>query len=253
MYIPRTAIKAVSLAMARNSVHHYLNGLLLESSGDTVRLVATDGVRLHMIDIEQSTAGEQSEPTPPLPEGVIVPRELVDWALKNSTKRAPGVTVSVVPTPPADNGAARPPVITVTAGSASMSAPAVDGRFPDYLRAIPTELSGEAGQYNPTYIADAYAAVLELYDSRGKRYCAPQLQHNGTGPALMTFGRFAAVIMSWRAGIARDGTPDAIDPRLLYPVGRALAGERAAVPLPPGWEAEQGAVDYANAVSKAAP
>ncbi len=216
MFIPRTALKAVSLAMAKNDVRYYLNGMLLESSGDTVRLVATDGARLHMIDIEQS------EPTAPLPDGVIIPRELVEWALKNSTKRAPGITVRVVPTPPADDGKARPPVITVTAGSASMSAPAVDGRFPDYLRVIPTDLSGETGQFNPTYVADAYAAVLELADLRKGQTCAPQLQHNGTGPALMTFGRFAAVIMPWRCG------KDTIDLRLLYPVGRALSSERAA-------------------------
>ncbi len=210
MYIPRTALKAVSLAMARNSIRHYLNGMLLESSGDTVRLVATDGAHMHLMDVPQSSTGEQSEPTAPLPAGVIVPCALVEWALKNSTKRAPGITVCVVPTPPADDGTARPPVITVTAGSASMSAPAVDGRFPDYLRAIPTELTGETGQYNPLYVADAYAAVLEL---AGGKAVAPQLQHNGTRPALMTFGRFAAAIMPWRC------SEDMIDARLLAPVG----------------------------------
>ncbi len=230
MLIPRNALKAVSYAMARNDTRPCFNGLLIGSSGDTVRLVATDGPRLHMIDIEQPTAGtytygiEHTEPTAPLPDGVIIPRELVDWALKMSTKRAPGITVRVVPTPPADDGKARPPGITVTAGGASMSAPAVDDRFPGYLHLIPTEMSGATGQFNPTYVADAYLAVLEL---AGKGV-APQLQHNGTGPGLMTFGRFAAVIMPWRAGIARDGTPDAIDPRLRHPVGRALASERAA-------------------------
>lgn len=239
MFIPRTALKAVSLAMARNDIRHYLNGLLLESSGDTIRLVATDGARMHLMEIEQS------KPTAPLPDGVIMPCALVEWALKNSTKRAPGITVCVVPTPPADDGTARPPVITVTAGSASMSAPAVDGRFPGYLCVIQRDLTGETGQYNPTYVADAYAAVRELAGEP----VAPQLQHNGTRPALMTFGRFAAVIMPWRAGIARDGTPDAIDPRLLYPVGRALASDRSEAP---GWEAEQAAVDYANAQVRAA-
>lgn len=206
--IPRNALKAISLAMARNNICYYLNGLLLESSGDTVRLVATDGARMHLMDIEQS------EPTAPLPDGVIIPRELVEWALKMPTKRAPGVTVSVVPTPPADNGAARPPVITVTAGSASMSAPAVDGRFPDYLCAIPRDLTGEAGQFNPRYVLDAYLAVLEIAPS-----AVPELQHNGTGAALMTFGRFAAVIMPWRC------SEDTIDARLLAPVGAPLEAQ----------------------------
>lgn len=229
MFIPRNALKAVSYAMARNDTRPCFNGLLIESSGDTVRLVATDGARLHMIDIEQPTAGEQSEPTAPLPDGVILPRDLVEWALKMPTKHAHGITVRVVPTPPADDGKARPPVIIMTAGDASLSAPAVDGRFPEYLHVIPTEMSGATGQFNPTYVADAYLAVLELYESRGKTLCAPQLQHNGTSPGLMTFGRFAAVIMPWRAGIARDGTPDAIDLRLLYPVGcGSIASERAA-------------------------
>jgi hypothetical protein len=106
--------------------------------------------------------------------------------------------------------------VTVTAGGASMSAPAVDGKFPDYARVIPRDLTGKTGQFNPRYVADAYAAVLELNNGKA---CAPQLQHNGTGGALMTFERFAAVIMPWRCG------EDAIDARLLYPVG-------AAVPVP---------------------
>lgn len=205
MYTPRNALKAVSYAMARNDKRYYLNGMRMECNGDTVRLVATDGARMHLMDIEQKG------PAAPLPAGVIMPRELVDWALKNSTKRAPGITVRVVPTPPADDGTARPPVITVTAGGASMSAPAVDGRFPDYGRVIPRDLTGETGQFNPRYVLDAYLAVLELAPS-----AAPELQHNGEGPALMTFDRFAAVIMPWRC------SEDAIDARLLAPVGAAI-------------------------------
>ena len=64
MNIPRNALKAVSLAMANRDVRFYLNGLLIQCSGRTVRLVATDGHRLHMIDLPQDV------PCPPLVEGV---------------------------------------------------------------------------------------------------------------------------------------------------------------------------------------
>ena len=119
MNIPRNALKAVSLAMANRDVRKYLNGMLIQCSGRTVRLVATDGNRLHMIDLPQEV------PCPPLVEGVIIPRALIEWALKNSK---PGQSVQIT-----TDGA----TVTIAAGGASMSGAAVDGRYPDYDRILP--------------------------------------------------------------------------------------------------------------------
>ena len=43
MQIPYKALKAISLFAPKNDIRYCLNGVLLDSTGDEVRLVATDG------------------------------------------------------------------------------------------------------------------------------------------------------------------------------------------------------------------
>lgn len=217
MLIPRNCLKAVSLAMAKADVRYYINGMLVECNGATVRLVATDGPRLHIIDVPQPEV-DPADPKPAarLDEGVIVPRALIDWALKNS-KKGQTIELTVIPAPPVPDtpkpGTPVPALLKLTANGASMTGTAIDGRFPDYSRVIPNELSGKIGQFNPAYVSDACAAVLELADVRKGVTYAPELKHNGTSAALMVYERFAAVIMPWRT------SDDAgIDPGLLAPL-----------------------------------
>lgn len=195
MNIPRNALKAVSLAMANSAVRFYLNGMLIRCSGRTVRLVATDGHRLHMIDLPQEV------PCPPLVEGVIVPRALIDWALKNSK---PGQFVQIT-----TDGAA----VTIAAGGASMSGAAVDGTYPEYSRILPRGIpTGEVAQFNPQYVSDAYAAVKELAGKGEPLF--PTLLHNGRyNPATVAYERFLAAIMPLRETMGY--APDA---RLFAPV-----------------------------------
>jgi len=192
MNIPRNALKAVSLAMAVRDVRKYLNGTLVQCSGRTVRLVATDGHRLHMMDLPQDV------PCPPLVEGVIIPRALIEWALKNSK---PGQSVQVT----IDGG-----MVKIAASGASMSGAAIDERFPDYSRILPREApSGIVAQFNPRYVLSAYEAVKELIPK-----LIPLLRHNGPyAAATVSYERFLAVIMPLR--VTLDHAPDA---RLFSPV-----------------------------------
>lgn len=194
MNITRNALKAVSLAMANRDVRKYLNGMLIQCSGRTVRLVATDGHRLHMMDLPQDI------PCPPLVEGVIIPRALIEWALKNSK---PGQSVQIT-----TDGA----TVTIAAGGASMSGTAIDGRYPDYDRILPRGVpTGEVAQFQPHYVYDAYAAVKEL--ARKGELLFPTLRHSGLAAAAVAYGRFLAVIMPLRDTMEYD--PDA---RLFAPV-----------------------------------
>ncbi len=194
MNIPRNALKAVSLAMAVKDIRRYLNGMLIQCSGRTVRLVATNGHRLHMIDLPQDVL------CPPLVEGVIIPRFLIEWALKSSK---PGQSVQIT-----TDGAA----VTIAAGGASMSGAAIDEAYPDYdlvlARGVP---SGEVAQFNPQYVLDACAAVGELAGKDEK--LSPTLRHNGLAAATVAYERFLAVIMPLRP--RTDTEPDA---RLFSPV-----------------------------------
>lgn len=194
MNIPRSALKAVSLAMGLRDIRVYLNGMLVQCSGRTVRLVATDGYRLHMIDLPQEV------PCPPLVEGAIIPRALIEWALKNSK---PGQSVQIT-----TDGAA----VTIASGGASMSGAAVDGRYPDYDRILPRGVpTGKVAQFNPQYVSDAYAAVKEL---AGKGDLFPTLRHTGAYvAATVAYERFLAAIMPLRDTMGHE--PDA---RLFAPV-----------------------------------
>lgn len=194
MNIPRNALKAVSLAMANRDVRFYLIGMLIQCSGRTVRLVATDGCRLHMIDLPQEV------PCPPLVEGAIIPRALIEWALKNSK---PGQSVQVT-----TDGA----TVTIAAGGASMSGTAIDGVYPDYDRVLPRGIpTGEVTQFQPQYVSDAYEAVKELAGKGEPLF--PTLRHNGLSEATVAYERFLAIIMPLRVTMGHD--PDA---RLFAPV-----------------------------------
>jgi DNA polymerase-3 subunit beta len=72
----------------------------------------------------------------------------------------------------------------------------IEGKFPDYTRAIPETLSGLAGHYNPDYLVRAKAAAVDM--GSPKMY-GINLTQNGDGAALVTFSPQAfAVIMPMR-------------------------------------------------------
>lgn len=131
-------LAACAPMMAKHDVRYYLNGMLLTPELGTVRAVATDGHALATgLDAYSTWAGDQAP--------VIVPRALVEWALKN-IKRGP-VTIE------RDGDA-----LTVRAGNgAAMTDARVDGKFPDWHRVMPVALTGAP----PIMAADVMAAVVK--------------------------------------------------------------------------------------------
>lgn len=120
------AIPAALLhAMAKKDVRFYLKGLYLEPSDGTVRAVATDGsVLMIATDAYSKWEGDQAP--------VIVPRDAIEWAVKNS--KAGSVIVRI------DGEKAE----IVASNGASMVATLIDGKFPDWKMVIPSgPLSGE--------------------------------------------------------------------------------------------------------------
>ena len=73
--LPKAAIKAVSHCMSKADVRYYLNGILIEVSGETATLVATSGHTLAAYHVElDHDAGEGKWI---IPESDI--REAVRW------------------------------------------------------------------------------------------------------------------------------------------------------------------------------
>lgn len=113
-------VKSTQFAMAHQDVRYYLNGLLLEMRGQTVRAVATDGHRLALCDrqVEQDAAATQ----------IIVPRKAVQEIQRMLAHQDGDVTLVI-----GENH------LRLEAAGQSLTAKLIDGKFPDYQRVIPTK------------------------------------------------------------------------------------------------------------------
>jgi DNA polymerase-3 subunit beta len=128
MEIKTEHLKAALLAAGKKDIRYYLNGVHVNAK----HIVATDGYRMNII----AHGGEWPH------EPVTIPREAVEMAVKLKLK-----TVDV--TPEAIGPIAFKPL---------------DGKFPDYLRVMPSlslgvDQGGVHTQVNPDFLRDAVAAV----------------------------------------------------------------------------------------------
>lgn len=140
LQLPQRALKRLiehtQFAMASQDVRYYLNGLLLEVDGDTLRAVATDGHRLAYCEtfVECDPAGFWQQ--------VIVPRKGVQELLR---------LLADVETPVILHLGTNH--VQATVDYIRFSSKLIDGRFPDYHRVIPTDKE---------FVGDVIADRLEL-------------------------------------------------------------------------------------------
>ncbi|MDT8437850.1 MAG: DNA polymerase III subunit beta [Wenzhouxiangellaceae bacterium] len=114
----RWLLDKASFAMANQDVRHYLNGLLLEFTGQKLRAVATDGHRLSLAEIDIETAGDR--------RALIVPRKGVIELSRLLGHDDGAVEVSL-----GSN------YLRVRRRGLVITTKLIDGRFPDYEAVIP--------------------------------------------------------------------------------------------------------------------
>ncbi|MGX2038634.1 DNA polymerase III subunit beta [Methylocaldum sp. MU1018] len=119
----RRALEKTVFAMAQQDVRYYLNGLLLDLSGQMLRAVSSDGHRLAFF--EQPLEGDSGES-----RQIIVPRKGVLELNRLLGDGEDPVTVQIAP----NN-------LRVDLGAVSFAAKLIEGRFPDYQRVMPRELT----------------------------------------------------------------------------------------------------------------
>ena len=122
--IDRAALKRLlektQFSMAQQDVRYYLNGLLLETAGTTLRAVATDGHRLALSEITLEEAANRASQ-------VIVPRKGVLELLRLVDGEGNvGMTIG-------SNH------LRVEADDIRFTSKLIDGRFPDYERVVPKD------------------------------------------------------------------------------------------------------------------
>ncbi len=121
--LPQKALKhalgLVQFAMAVQDIRYYLNGVLFSVEKNTLRVVATDGHRLSFA--AETLQGEHESVE------AILPRKTVLELIKLLTDTDDPVTLSI--------GANQ---VRFTLGSIEIVSKIVEGKFPDYLKVIPT-------------------------------------------------------------------------------------------------------------------
>lgn len=114
----KSIIDSTQFSMANQDVRYYLNGLLLETQGQTVKAIATDGHRLALShrNIDEALPEKQ----------VIVPRKGVVEMSRLLDAENDDITIAI-----GDNA------IRAMTASIVFTSKLVDGRFPDYRRVLP--------------------------------------------------------------------------------------------------------------------
>ena len=114
-------IEDTMFAMAQQDVRYYLNGMLLEINGHSLKAVATDGHRLALKEIKHETGAKETAQ-------IIVPRKgVLELArLLSNTEEKAQVQIS-------KNH------IRMKIENILFTSKLIDGRFPDYERVVPGE------------------------------------------------------------------------------------------------------------------
>ena len=115
----RGLLALVQYAMAQQDIRYYLNGLLLVTEGDEMRVVATDGHRLSYAVTKLPRPMEKSE--------VILPRKAILELVRQLSDSDELLHIAI-----------HANQVRFRFGEVDLATKVIDGKFPDYQRVIPT-------------------------------------------------------------------------------------------------------------------
>jgi DNA polymerase-3 subunit beta len=116
----RHLFQMVYFAMAQQDIRYYLNGLLLVTDGEVIRVIATDGHRLAYCETTISGASLAKQE-------VIIPRKSVIELQRLLADSDDPVSIDI-----ASNQ------VRLRFGEVTMLSKLVEGKFPDYKRVVPS-------------------------------------------------------------------------------------------------------------------
>ena len=145
-------IDSTSFSMAQQDVRYYLNGMSLETEGNTVRTVATDGHRLALCKLEFEGLNLPSRQ-------VIIPRKGVLEITRLIEDDDKGLKIQI--------GSNH---IRIFSTDFIFTSKLVDGRFPDYRRVVPKECD-KVVKFNKELLKQTFsrAAILSNEKFKGVR------------------------------------------------------------------------------------
>jgi DNA polymerase-3 subunit beta len=162
----RTVLEETHFCMAQQDVRYYLNGLLIELQGQTLRAVATDGHRMAVSEAAMDAAVKEHRQA-------IVPRKAVLEMIRILQEGGESVEVML-----SSNH------MRLSARGLMFTAKLIDGRYPDYNKVLPLKQSKQVGvDREELRVALSRAAILSNEKFRGVRlglesHCLKIVAHN---------------------------------------------------------------------------
>ena len=181
MMINITKLLAANIFASTEQVRYYLNGVLFEVSEGKARIVATDGHRMIIFDLEGDEFGED--------QSFIIPSSLINRI--KAGRKTDFADIEI-----------KDGIVRIEYDGAVFSEKAIDGTYPDYRRImIPDDKKQEFTpeiRFNPSYLGD-FAKVNKIL---GRAKCGIVLTTYSTEePVKVTnrHGDYTAILMPMRA------------------------------------------------------
>lgn len=193
LIIHTNTLRALLCFAGKQERRFYLNGVHLEVTAGSAIAVATQGVILGAAKLPMPPDGHAS---------IIVPREAIELALKGLPRR-----VDVLEFEFADGERDSRCLRDVTVGNVKCKE--LDGKFPEWRRVMPREVSGELAQYDPDFLATIKKAS-GLARGRHSVINKP-IGHNGTSAGVVEVAEnFIGIIQpfNWQEVEVPTGCPD---------------------------------------------
>lgn len=114
----RRLFNQVQYAMAQQDIRYYLNGLLMVLEPGMIKVIATDGHRLSLAGMEETSIGTMAE--------AILPRKTVVELIKLLSDVEDEVKISLGKN-----------LVTFTFGGINLVSKVIEGKFPDYNKVVP--------------------------------------------------------------------------------------------------------------------
>lgn len=159
-------LRACLVIAAARDIRYYLNGVMVEMTSTETRYVGCDGHRLLVL------RDERDRQAPQAPGSIIIPRETIELLPRQKSKTPTvGVKLHYDDTAPASTESRLENVYFKP----------IDGKFPDYRKAIPKGVSGDRGSYKPEYVLSFNKAA----QIAGTTFNLPELWMNGDGAGVV--------------------------------------------------------------------
>lgn len=197
--IKLSQLKALVELAGKQDIRYYLNGVRVEFNFENIRLAATDGHKLGILNIKQENQGLGA---------LTIPRSFIDQLPKPSKKYDPEILISQSQ----DNQT----IWSCEYDNIKTYFSQIEGNYPDIGRVCSgVKTSGKAGQFNDQYIAQFKKCGLIL-TNLSKDHFFPIIHHNGNESAIVELptlkDQFIGVLMPLR----EDHTEGVIIDPLMY-------------------------------------